>query len=90
MTCVEKIYIYSGIDLASKEQQEKQLNTSKIKSKNIKEKKSEKEKKKKKTPKMNFSLAFFLDKKHKEENSTALQKANREMEICRGNKPCDL
>ena len=40
---------------------------------------------------MNFSLAFFfLDKKHKEENSTALQKANMEMEICRGNKPCDL
>ena len=36
---------------------------------------------------MNF---FFFDKKHKEENSTAPQKANMEVEICRGNKPCDL
>ena len=33
---------------------------------------------------MNDFLAFF-DRKHK-----ALQKANIEMEICRGNKPCDL
>ena len=28
--------------------------------------------------------------KHKEENSTALQKANMVVEICKGNKPCDI
>ena len=34
---------------------------------------------------MNFFLAFF-DKKHKEEDFTAPQKANMEVEICRENK----
>ena len=38
---------------------------------------------------MNFFL-FFFDKKHKEENATSPQKANMEVEICKGNKPCDL
>ena len=38
-TCMEKIYIYSRIATAGKEQQEKQLNTSKIKSKKIQGKK---------------------------------------------------
>ena len=42
---------------------------------------------KRKKPKMNF---FFFDKKHKKENSTAPQKAIMEVEIWRGNKPCDL
>jgi len=28
--------------------------------------------------------------KNKEENSTALQKANVKVEICRGNKECDF
>ena len=41
---------------------------------------------------MNLFLAFFFlfDKKHKEENSTTLQKTNMGVEICWGNKPCDL
>ena len=38
---------------------------------------------------MNFFLSFF-DKEHKEEISTALQKANMKVEIYRGTKPCDL
>ena len=38
---------------------------------------------------ISFSFWFF-DKKQKEENSTALQKTKMEVEICRGNKPCDL
>ena len=33
---------------------------------------------------MNFFSCFFLDKKHKEENSTAPQKANVMVEICWG------
>ena len=80
---VEKIQIYSGIAAAGKELQEKQLNTSKTKSKKLikKKKKSEKEKKKKKLE-INVFLSFF-DQKHKEENSTALQKANMEVEICK-------
>ena len=32
----------------------------------------------------------FLNKKNKEENATELQKANMKIEICRGNKQCDL
>ena len=41
---------------------------------------------------MNFFLAFFFFflTKNTEENSTALQKANMEAEIYKGNKPCDL
>ena len=46
-------------------------------------KRKKEEEKKKKPLKWIFFLAFF-DKKHKEENSTALQKANMEVEICRG------
>jgi len=56
----------------------------KSKKKFIKGKKSKGRRRKKKQPKMNAFLAFF-DKKHK-----AQQKANIEVEICRGNKPCDL
>ena len=33
---------------------------------------------------------IFFYKKHIEENSTALQKANMNIEICSGNKQCDL
>jgi len=33
---------------------------------------------------MNFFSCFFLDKKHKEENPTAPQKANVMVEICWG------
>ena len=65
---MEKIYIYSRIATAGKEQQEKQLNTSKIKSKKIQGKKVRKRKKEKKTPKMNFSFAFFLTRNTKRKN----------------------
>ena len=37
----------------------------------------------------NLKKNFFLNKKKKEENSTALQKGNVNMEVCRGNKQCD-
>ena len=76
---------------AGKEQWEKQLNLSKTKSKTLIKKKEKQKvrKKKKKKPKMNFFLAFF-DKKHKEENSTVPQKTNMDVEICSGNKTCDL
>ena len=77
---------------AGKEQWEKQLNLSKTKSKTLikkKEKQKVRRKKKTKKPKMNFFLAFF-DKKQKEENSTVPQKANMYVEICSGNKTCDL
>jgi len=73
------------------------MNVSKTKSKKLIKKKENKIKKKKvrrKKEKKNLkwicSCFFFLDRKHKEENSTELQKANREVEICRGNKPYDL
>ena len=33
---------------------------------------------------------IFFNKKNKEENSTALQKANLKIEIYKGNKQCDL
>ena len=80
---VEKIQIYSGIAAAGKELQEKQLNTSKTKSKKThQEKKKKVRKRKKKKLKINVFLSFF-DQKHKEENSTELQKANMEVEICR-------
>ena len=36
-----------------------------------------------------YVMDQISDKKNKEENSTAPQKANVEVEICRGNKPCD-
>ena len=43
---------------------------------------------------MNFFLLFFFlaffEKKHKEEKSTVPQKANMNVEICSGNKTCDL
>ena len=38
---------------------------------------------------MNLFLSFF-DKKHKEEISTALQKANMEVEIYKRTKQCGL
>ena len=74
------------------------MNVSKTKSKKLIKKKENKIKKKKKwggkKKKKNLkwicSCFFFIDRKHKEENSTELQKANREVEICRGNKPYDL
>ena len=50
-------------------------------------KKNEKEKKK---LKMKVFSSFFFDKKHTEENSTALRKVNMEVEKCKGNKPRDL
>ena len=43
-------------------------------------------KKRKKKLKMNF----FLTRKAKMKNSRALQMANVKVEICRGNKQCDL
>ena len=33
---------------------------------------------------------IFFNKKSKEENSTALQKAKVNVELCKGNKQCDL
>ena len=35
-------------------------------------------------------MNFFNDKIHEEENSTAPQKANVNVELCRGNRQCDL
>ena len=49
------------------------------------EKRKKDEKREKKTWKF-----FFFWQEHKEENSTAPQKANMEVEKCRGDKPCDL
>ena len=37
-----------------------------------------------------YIYIFFFYKKHKEENSTAPQKANTKVEICKGDKQCDL
>ena len=85
--CVGKIYIYSSIATAGKAKQEKRLNTSKTKfppKKKIHQGEKKVRRRKKKQPKMNAFLTFF-NKKH-----NALQKANTEVEICRGNKPCDL
>jgi len=57
-------------------------------------KNSSRKKKKKwergKKNKMNFFLFFLFWQEHKEENSTPPQKANMEVETCRGNKLCDL
>ena len=38
---------------------------------------------------MNYFFLFFSDKQHEEDTSTALQKTNMEVEICRGNKLYD-
>jgi len=69
-----------------KSEEEKRKEKPKMK----KKKKKVRRKKEKKNLKWICSCFFFLDRKHKEENSTELQKANREVEICRGNKPYDL
>jgi len=60
------------------------LTISKINPKNSLRKRKKKVRRRKKNPKMNFFSCFFLDKKHKEENPTAPQKANVMVEICWG------
>ena len=57
----------------------------KNKMKKLIKKEGEKEKKK-----LKMIYLFIFDQKSKEESSIAPQKANVKVEICRGNKQCDL
>ena len=67
------------------------MNISKTKSKKLIKKKGKKseEKKRKINPKMNFFLALFWEETQRGKLYST-QKANMEVETCRGNKPCDL
>ena len=82
----EKIYIYSEIATAGKELQKNQL----LYICKYKIQKKTHQEKRKKNLKMIFKISFlpflffFFDKKHKEKNSTAPQKANVMVNICQG------